>query len=158
MSPQPASCTRAFRELSAMMHDYGNVAAKSEKDGTITLDVFGKGHKFTFNVCSSYPFRAPKKVLVDDKIYSSTLRLGERFKSHLLKKFGNSCLCCSSINCGDRWAPCSSMSMFIIEYYFNADIKQKCMECYFADLLCRRSGCLFANVDEYLTGKHDPML
>ena len=157
MSPStPSYSTRAFRELCAMMHKYGDVSAHTGLHGFIVLIVNDKENNtiFQFNVSSAYPFSPPKQITVNKTPYANTLRITNRFKPFLNTLYGLTCMCCDSLICSDKWAPCSTMQLFIDEYYTNVDRKQKCMECYFSQLLCKRNGCTFAYIDEYLTGKH----
>jgi hypothetical protein len=70
---------------------------------------------------SYYPFKIPKKIIVNDYQYQDLLNID----SNKLKLVGiDSCLCCSSITCSNNWGPTLRIKSILEEIENNMLIKR----------------------------------
>jgi ubiquitin-protein ligase len=59
---------------------------------------------YKFIIDFDFPFKTPT-IFYNNKPYSSFLKLPIRFNKIYNKLTGESCMCCSSLNCRDNWSP-----------------------------------------------------
>ena len=65
---------------------------------------------------SEYPFRAPKSVLLNNVSYN-------KYSQFSINK--NTCQCCESLLCGNKWSPGFKCLQIIDEIKQNINLKQK---------------------------------
>jgi hypothetical protein len=62
----------------------------------------------------SYPFYPPKQLHVN---YQPIIYFYLGNKRIMMKYFDIMCICCTSITCPERWAPCRKLEHIMEEYY-----------------------------------------
>jgi hypothetical protein len=144
--------TRIINELGTLYVQCNNIKLeKKQANHIITLDC--NGRSYHIELCPSFPFKRPEKIMVDQVDYSRILVTSDaRMKPYFQKYTGTNCLCCASIVCPDNWTPATRLANIINEAEFNIHLKYKILFHILCDEVRAKYGLSseFAAFEEYL--------
>lgn len=144
--------TRIINELGTLYVQCNNIKLeKQQANHIITLSC--NGHTYHIELCPSFPFKTPEKIMVDGVDYSRILVTSDpRMKPYLQKYTGTNCLCCSSLVCPDNWTPATRLTSIINEAEFNIHLKYKILFHILCDEIRAKYELIkdFAPFEEYL--------
>ena len=118
-----ACFTRIINELGTLYVQCNNIKIEKQQSNNIITLSFN-GHTYHIELCPSFPFKTPEKIMVDGVDYSRILVASDpRMKPYLKNYTGTDCMCCSSLVCPDNWTPATRITSIINEVEFNIHLK-----------------------------------
>jgi len=122
-----------------------------QDDNIIDISVNYNNNYYNFIFDSSYPFKPPKEVKYNNIDYFTLVKITSViFIKLLTKMYGQKCLCCDSIICGNIWNPSFKIINIIDEIDNIVKIKQSIIEKRYIDKIKLKFLISDINLDQYI--------
>jgi len=147
---------RLANEFSLLYSRFRNASMNQDKtnENNCIINVYHEGNKYTITVNSSYPFKPPKKVEVNQMSVRETCKLNAAiFSEYVLEYYGSHCIGCSSILFNDSmWTPGYKIVDIIKEICNISQVKRKILLSILCNCIRNKYCCLkeFARFEDYL--------
>jgi hypothetical protein len=94
---------RIKKEYQLICDKYDESSIKYDLNGKVYISFTISNTQYIFNICTNYPFTAPK-AYINGKSHSEFFRLpSNRFINILQYVSGLDCFCCNSLLCTNNW-------------------------------------------------------
>jgi hypothetical protein len=117
---------RISKEIQDLYDVYDDIHIKySKHESTHKITIYEDKNVYQFELNSGYPFRNPKSIHVNNRLYEKTIKLNiPSFIPYLNYYTGHNCLCCRSITSKHNWGPANTVYQIMKEIKKNMKIKE----------------------------------
>lgn len=120
-------------------------------DNKYMVKVILNNNTYKFVLPVSYPFKQPEEIFYNNNNYNKILSTNtDKIRYYLIKIYGKTCLCCSSLTCGVNWMPSIPLSALINEINTNVKLKKDLLLYILCDYIKIKYKCHFAYIESYL--------
>lgn len=145
---------RVTNELYLLYKQFGNASILRDKNDDAVITILHNNKSYSITVDSSYPFKPPIKMVVNQTSIKNPCKLnGTIFSNYLQEYYGASCLCHGSILFNhSKWSPALKITHIIDEIVRVDLVKKKILMRILCNGIRNKYGCLieFARFEDYL--------